>query len=235
MEFHGINKTTLLDFPKHLACTVFTGRCNLRCPFCHNADLVLQPDTQPVITEETVLSFLERRKGTLEGICVTGGEPTLQKDLLPFLARCKELGYLTKLDTNGTRPDVIRAALEQNLLDYIAMDIKNSPARYAETAGLSAVRFSDFENSVELIKNSGLPYEFRTTVVKELHTKEDLLAIGEWLQGAKCYALQAFRDSGNLIQSGLSGYSGKELAAFRELLLPYFDEVLLRGTDYQKK
>ena len=112
MEFHGINKTTLLDFPKHIACTVFTGRCNLRCPFCHNGDLVLQPDSQPFITEEKILSFLERRKDTLEGICITGGEPTLQKDLLPFLRKCKDLGYLTKLDTNGTRPDVIQAALE---------------------------------------------------------------------------------------------------------------------------
>jgi len=231
MEFHGFNKTTLLDFPKHLACTAFTGRCNLRCPFCHNADLVLQPDSQPVITEEAVISFLERRKDTLEGICITGGEPTLQKDLLPFLTKCKEMGYLTKLDTNGTRPDVIRAALDAKLLDYIAMDIKNNPARYAETCGLSSVRFSDFEESVALIKSSGLPYEFRTTAVKEFHTKADLLAIGEWLKGAKTYALQAFKDSGNLIQPGLSGYSGDELTAFRELLLPYFDEVLLRGVE----
>ena len=193
--------------------------------------MVLQPDSQPVITEEAVISFLERRKDTLEGICITGGEPTLQKDLLPFLTKCKEMGYLTKLDTNGTRPDVIRAALDATLLDYIAMDIKNNPARYAETCGLSSVRFSDFEESVALIKSSGLPYEFRTTVVKEFHTKEDLLAIGEWLKGAKTYALQAFKDSGNLIQPGLSGYTKDELTAFRELLVPYFGEVLLRGID----
>ena len=141
------------------------------------------------------------------------------------------MGYLTKLDTNGTRPDVIRAALDAKLLDYIAMDIKNSPARYAETCGLSSVRFSDFEESVELIKSSGLPYEFRTTVVREFHTKDDFLAIGEWLRGAKCYALQAFKDSGNLIQPGLSGYSREELTSYRELLAPYFDEVLLRGID----
>ena len=231
MEFHGINKTTLLDFPKHIACTVFTGCCNLRCPFCHNGDLVLQPDSQPFITEEKILSFLERRKDTLEGICITGGEPTLQKDLLNFLRKCKDMGYLTKLDTNGTRPDVIQAALEAKLLDYIAMDIKNSPARYAETCGLSNVRFSDFETSVELIKKSGIPYEFRTTVVKEFHTKEDFIAIGEWLKGSSLYALQAFKDSGNLIQPGLSGYTKDELTAFCELLAPYFDEVLLRGVD----
>ena len=231
MEFHGMNKLTLLDFPKHLACTVFTGRCNLRCPFCHNADLVLCPESQPQIPEDTVISFLERRKDSLEGICITGGEPTLQSDLLPFLRRCKELGYLTKLDTNGTRPDVIKAALDANLLDYIAMDIKNCPARYAETAGLTNVRFSAFKESVELIKNSGLPYEFRTTVVKEFHTREDLLAIGEWLAGAKCYALQAFKDSGNLIKPGLSGYTREELQDFRHMLTPYFDEVLLRGID----
>ena len=231
MEFHGMNKLTLLDFPKHLACTVFTGRCNLRCPFCHNADLVLCPESQPQIPEDTVISFLERRKDSLEGICITGGEPTLQSDLLPFLRRCKELGYLTKLDTNGTRPDVIKAALDANLLDYIAMDIKNCPARYAETAGLTNVRFSAFKESVELIKNSGLPYEFRTTVVKEFHTREDLLAIGEWLAGAKCSALQAFKDSGNLIKPGLSGYTREELQDFRHMLTPYFDEVLLRGID----
>lgn len=231
MEFHGLNKLTLLDFPKHLACTVFTGRCNLRCPFCHNADLVLHPESEPQIPEDTVISFLERRKDSLEGICITGGEPTLQSDLLPFLERCKSLGYLTKLDTNGTRPDVIRAALEANLLDYIAMDIKNCPARYAETAGLTNVRFSAFIESVELIKNCGLPYEFRTTVVKEFHTREDLLAVGEWLAGAKCYALQAFKDSGRLIQPGLSGYTREELQEFRHMLTPYFDELLLRGID----
>lgn len=231
MEFHGISKLTLLDFPKHLACTVFTGRCNLRCPFCHNADLVLAPESQPAIPEEDIFTFLSRRRDSLEGICITGGEPTLQKDLLPFLTRCKELGYLTKLDTNGTRPDVIRTALDAKLLDYIAMDIKNCPARYAETCGLSTVRFSAFEESVDLIRNSGLPYEFRTTVVKEFHTKEDLLAIGEWLKGSATYALQAFKDSGNLIAPGLSGYTKDELTAFREMLLPYFDEVLLRGID----
>ena len=141
------------------------------------------------------------------------------------------MGYLTKLDTNGTRPDIIREALNANLLDYIAMDIKNSPARYAETCGLSSVRFSDFEESVALIRNSGLPYEFRTTVVKEFHTKEDFIAIGEWLKGSSLYALQAFKDSGNLIKPGLSGYSKDELNTFRELLVPYFDEVLLRGVD----
>ena len=231
MEFHGISKLTLLDFPKHLACTVFTGRCNLRCPFCHNADLVLAPESQPAIPKEEIFTFLTRRRDSLEGICITGGEPTLQKDLLTFLNRCKELGYLTKLDTNGTRPDVIRAALDAGLLDYIAMDIKNCPARYAETCGLSSVRFSAFEESVDLIRNSGLPYEFRTTVVKEFHTKEDLLAIGEWLKGSSTYALQACKDSGNLISPGLSGYTKDELTAFRDMLLPYFNEVLLRGID----
>lgn len=231
MEFHGLNKLTLLDFPKHLACTVFTGRCNLRCPFCHNADLVLYPETEPQLPEDTVLSFLEQRKDSLEGICITGGEPTLQSDLLSFLHRCKSLGYLVKLDTNGTRPDVIKAALEEQLLDYIAMDIKNCPARYAETAGLSTIRFSAFEESVALIQGSGLPYEFRTTVVKEFHRREDLLSIGAWLSGAKCYVLQAFKDSGRLIQPGLSGYKKDELQQFRAMLVPYFGEVVLRGVD----
>lgn len=231
MEFHGLNKLTLLDFPEHLACTVFTGHCNLRCPFCHNAGLVLSPENEPVIKPEEVFRFLEKRQGTLEGICVTGGEPTLQADLLPFLRHCKELGYLVKLDTNGTRPDVLSAALSENLLDYIAMDIKNCPARYAETAGLSLVRLSAFEESIALIRGSGIPYEFRTTVVREFHTKEDLLSIGEWLKGSRRYALQAFLDSGSLIGSGLSGYPVEELQKFKVLLLPYFEEVLLRGVD----
>lgn len=231
MEFHGLNKLTLLDFPEHLACTVFTGHCNLRCPFCHNAGLVLSPENEPVIKPEEVFRFLEKRQGTLEGICVTGGEPTLQADLLPFLRHCKELGYLVKLDTNGTRPDVLSAALSENLLDYIAMDIKNCPARYAETAGLSLVRLSAFEESIALIRGSGIPYEFRTTVVREFHTKEDLLSIGEWLKGSRRYALQAFLDSGSLIGSGLSGYPVEELQKFKALLLPYFEEVLLRGVD----
>lgn len=231
MEFHGINKLTLLDYPEHLACTLFTGRCNLRCPFCHNAGLVLAPEAEPRIPTEEILQFLKKRSGTLEGVCVTGGEPTLQPDLLSFLRECKELGYLVKLDTNGTRPDVLEKALASGLLDYIAMDIKNCPDRYAETAGLSGIRLSAFEDSIRLIRGSGLPYEFRTTVVRELHTREDLLAIGEWLKGSKTYVLQAFVDSGSLIGTGLSGYDAKDLHAFCELLLPYFENVLLRGVD----
>lgn len=231
MELHGLNKLTLLDFPGHLACTVFTGRCNLRCPFCHNAGLVLSPEKEPVLDTEEVFRFLEKRKTTLEGICITGGEPTLQNDLLPFLRRCKELGYLVKLDTNGTRPDILSTVLDGRLADYIAMDIKNCPARYAETAGLSSVRLSALEESISLIRESALPYEFRTTVVREFHTEQDLLSIGEWLNGSVRYALQAFLNSGSLIGSGLSGYSAKELQAFRTLLHPYFGEVLLRGTD----
>lgn len=231
MEIHGLNKLTLLDYPKHLACTIFTGRCNLRCPFCHNAGLVLTPDTEPVWDPITVFSFLEKRRDTLEGVCITGGEPTLQSDLLLFIRKCKELGYLVKLDTNGTRPDVLREALSQNLLDYVAMDIKNCPEQYAKTSGLSAIKFSAIEESIALIRNSGISYEFRTTVVRELHTKENLLAIGEWIKGAPLYALQTFKDSGNLIDPTLSGYSGEEMAEFVKLLQPYFGEVALRGTD----
>lgn len=231
MEFHGINKLTLLDYPKHLACTLFTGGCNLRCPFCHNAPLVLNPEAEPRIDLNELLHFLKKRTGILEGICITGGEPTLQPDLADFMKQCKDLGYLIKLDTNGTRPDVIEHVIKDHLVDYIAMDIKNCPDRYAETVGLPSVRFSAFEESIELIRTNGLPYEFRTTVVRELHTKEDLLAIGKWLKGSNTYVLQAFQDSGALIGSGLSGYSAKELQSFTTLLTPYFDRVLLRGAD----
>lgn len=235
MEIHGLNKLTLLDYPEHLACTIFTGRCNLRCPFCHNAGLVLFPEREPEISESELFSFLEKRRGTLEGVCITGGEPTLQQDLLPFIKKVKELSYLVKLDTNGTRPDVLRLLLKENVLSYIAMDIKNCKEKYASTCGLSSVRLESFEESIALIKESGLPYEFRTTLVKEFHTADDLLKIGLWLKGAKRYALQAFLDSGELITGGLHRHETSELVEFRSMLTPYFDEVLLRGVDQNTK
>ena len=178
MQLHGLYKLTLLDFPEHLACTVFTGHCNLRCPFCHNAELVLRPDTQPCILEENFFSFLQTRQGILEGVCITGGEPTLQPDLLPFLRKIKELGFRIKLDTNGTRPDVLEALFAERLLDYVAMDIKNTKEKYALSAGISSFDLTPIEKSIALIRQYAPDYEFRTTVVQGLHTKEDLLDIG---------------------------------------------------------
>lgn len=232
MRLHGFNKVTLLDYPGLLACTLFTGNCNLRCLFCHNASLVLRPDSEPEIAADEVLSYLKKRRGVLEGVCITGGEPTLQADLIPFIKDVKALGYQVKLDTNGTRPDVLKQLYAEHLPDYIAMDIKNSKEQYARTVGAAnapAFRLEEIEESAALLRGGEIPYEFRTTVVKEFHTKETLLAVADWLNGARCYALQAFIDSGDLISGGLHGFSKEELLAFRELLLPYFGTVLLRG------
>ena len=229
MQLHGLYKLTLLDFPEHLACTVFTGHCNLRCPFCHNAELVLRPDTQPCILEENFFSFLQTRQGILEGVCITGGEPTLQPDLLPFLRKIKELGFRIKLDTNGTRPDVLEALFAERLLDYVAMDIKNTKEKYALSAGISSFDLTPIEKSIALIRQYAPDYEFRTTVVQGLHTKEDLLDICTWLTGAKRYALQTFRNSGSLLAAdGLEAFSASEMNCFKEFLLPFFEEIVVR-------
>ncbi len=237
MKIHGLNKLTLLDYPGHMACTVFTGCCNLRCPFCQNASLVLFPDSQPVIPEDEFFAFLKKRREMLEGVCITGGEPTLSTDLPEFLRNIHELGYLIKLDTNGTNPTLLRQLLADRLVDYVAMDIKASRAGYAAAVGLPDYDTSRIEESAALLMHDTIPYEFRTTVVRELHTREDFLDIADWLHGARAYYLQAFRDSGELIASfcpdspTLSSYNKKELEEFLTLLAPSFDTVGLRGIE----
>ena len=166
MQIFGFNKTTLLDFPEHVACTVFTGGCNFRCPFCQNGDLVLHGGSLPVLDEEEVFGVLRKRKGILTGVCVTGGEPTLQRDLDVFLSRVKELGYLVKLDSNGYRPEVLQSLRERGLVDYFAMDIKSSPENYARTAGVKELDMGLIRESVDFIRSCGLDYEFRTTVFR---------------------------------------------------------------------
>ena len=198
MQIFGFNKTTLLDFPEHVACTVFTGGCNFRCPFCQNGDLVLHGGSLPVLDEEEVFRVLRKRKGILTGVCVTGGEPTLQRDLDVFLSRVKELGYLVKLDSNGYRPEVLQSLCERGLVDYFAMDIKSSPENYARTAGVKELDMGLIRESVDFIRSCGLDYEFRTTVVRELHSSGDFLSIGEWLKGCKAYFLQSYVESEGL-------------------------------------
>lgn len=198
MRIQGLNKTTLLDYPEHVAATVFTGGCNFRCPFCHNAGLVLWPEAGEGIAEEEVLGFLQKRKGLLQGVCITGGEPTLQPDLPAFIQKVKELGYLVKLDTNGYRPEVLRGLLEGKLLDYVAMDIKASKENYARAAGVCNMDLSQIEESVALLKSSGIPYEFRTTVVKGIHCMAEFEEIGKWLAGSRAYYLQAYREDENV-------------------------------------
>ncbi len=237
MKIHGLNKLTLLDYPGHMACLIFTGACNYRCPFCHNASLVLNPNSQPAISEDEIFSFLQSRKGILEGVCISGGEPTLQADLPEFIRKIRAMDFHVKLDTNGSRPGILKALLDEGLLDYVSMDIKNAPKKYLTTIG-----FSGFNNlitdsvrqSAELLMQSSIPYEFRTTVVKELHSEEDLLTIGKWLNGAKAYYLQSFRDSESLVGAALGqfhAYEPEQMRAFRDMLKPYFETVEVRGID----
>lgn len=235
MIIHSLAKLTLLDFPGHIACTVFTGHCNLRCPFCHNAPLVLSPDTQPVLSDDALFTFLKKRRGTLEGVCVTGGEPTLAPDLPAFLNKLKALGYLVKLDTNGTNPALLRRVVAEGLVDYVAMDIKSSLPRYPEAVGIPTFQTGAVEESAAFLMQSGIPYEFRTTTLRELHDAATFSEIGRWLNGARAYYLQAFQADGDLIHNhlqtpmALTAYSAMEMEEFVTLLTPYFDTVGLRG------
>ncbi|MBQ7637102.1 MAG: anaerobic ribonucleoside-triphosphate reductase activating protein [Lachnospiraceae bacterium] len=201
MVIHGLSKLTLLDYPGHLACTVFTGACNMRCPFCHNASLVLAPHKCPTIPEEEFFDFLKSRKGKLEGVCITGGEPTLQKDLATFIEKIRSLGFLVKLDSNGYRPDILWELIKSDLINMIAMDVKNSPKKYARTIGLPPEAFNvdEIDRSISILKSTGINHEFRTTVVRELHDPEDIVKIAQWIEGDSPYFLQAYKDSGDVI------------------------------------
>ncbi len=229
MQIHGLNKTTLLDYPEHVAATVFTGGCNFRCPFCHNSGLVLNPGSLNQIPEAEVLAYLHKRKGILEGVCITGGEPTLQPDLAEFIGKIKSMGYLVKLDTNGYRPKVLRDLLNCELLDYIAMDIKACRENYAVAAGVPGLDVAIIAESIEIIKNSGIPYEFRTTVVQGIHNVEEFEEIGKWLMGSRAYYLQAFRESENMI--AYNSFSKSEMERMASLARKYIEKVKLRGID----
>ena len=227
MNIQGYQKLTLLDFPSRVACTVFTGGCNLRCPFCHNAGLVRTPFSSEN-SEEELLSYLSSRRGLLDGVCVTGGEPLLQPDLPSFLQRIKDMGYAVKLDTNGSLPDKLAALLATGLVDYVAMDVKSSPAGYAAATGREG-DVAPFLQSIHLLENSGIPHEFRTTVVKGIHTAADIEAIGQLLSGTARYFLQPFRDTGNLLGHGCSAFSEAEMSAFLDIAKKYIPAAELRG------
>ena len=218
MFIAGMQKLTLLDFPGVVACTLFTAGCNFRCPWCHNAGLVLPDEmSDRVLESEEVLSFLEKRKGVLDGVCVTGGEPLLQAELPDFLRRVKGLGYRVKLDTNGSFPERLEALVRESLVDRVAMDIKNGPSRYAETVGRKDLDLSAVTASKDFLLSDPVDYEFRTTVVRGLHTKESLLEAADWIAGAKQWFLQQSKDSGNLIHGeGLSAYTDSEMRALLE-------------------
>ncbi len=231
MNIYGFNKTTLLDYPGKLAATIFLGGCNFRCPFCHNSSLVFLPDSLEIIKEETIFHTLNARKGILEGICITGGEPTLSPDLCEFITKIKNLGYLVKLDTNGSNPKKLKELVTMGLIDYVAMDIKNTKEKYRSSAGLGSLALPPILESVDYLLSSPVSYEFRTTVVKELHTSKDLFDIGLWIKGAKAYYLQVYEDSEDVINPGYSSYSPKEMHAFCHMLKPYAQTVSLRGID----
>lgn len=229
MNVQGYQKLTLLDFPEHVACTVFTGGCNLRCPFCHNASLVLSP-RESANLEEEVLSYLAGRKGILEGVCVTGGEPLLQPDLSDFVKQVKNMGYSVKLDTNGSDPDALDALLATGMIDYVAMDIKSSPEHYEAAIG-KAFPIERFQRSAEIIRSSGILHEFRTTLVKGIHRVEDMDGIGKWLAGEEKYFLQAFVDSGNLLGKGFEAFSAEETREFLQTIRKYIPTAKLRGQE----
>lgn len=231
MKIYGLNKTTLLDYPGRVAATIFLGGCNFRCPFCQNSSLVLSPDRQSEIPEEEVLSFLKKRKGILEGVCVTGGEPTLSPELPEFLKKIQDLGYPVKLDTNGSRPQVLKDLASRNLIQMTAVDIKACPNNYPSLCGLVHPDLDSIKETVDFLINGSLDYEFRTTVVRELHTEQDFIQIGQWIAGAKAYYLQAYRDSEEVLQPGFSSYSQKELMYFRDILKRTIPLVELRGID----
>lgn len=231
MQIHGLNKTTLLDYPGRVAATVFTGVCNFRCPFCHNGNLVICPETQPLIAEEEVLAHLKKRKGILTGVCVSGGEPTLQPDLPDFLIKIKELDYQVKLDTNGYRPDILQALIQEKLIDYVAMDIKSGKDGYAKICGVSSLDFSRIEESIHTLIVSGLNYEFRTTVVRELHSEKDFRQIAELISGCRAYYLQGYVYSPQVLHPGFHACSKEEMEHFRTLLLPSVPQTELRGID----
>lgn len=228
MNIQFYQKLTLLDYPSKTACTVFTYGCNLRCPFCHNASLVTRPAEEKV-DEEEFMKFLDKRKNLLDGVCITGGEPLLQPDIERFISDIKAKGFLVKLDTNGFFPDKLKSVLDAGLVDYVAMDIKNSPEKYALTCGIEKVDMEKIFKSVDILKNSGVDFEFRTTAVKGFHEISDFESIGKWLSGKSKYYIQCFKDSGDTIEKNLSAFSENELETLKNAALPYLPSTKLRG------
>lgn len=231
IKIGGLQKLTLLDYPDLAASTVFTAGCNFKCPFCHNRDLVFLPEDYEYFDEEKVLAYLQKRQGLLDGVCVSGGEPLLQKGLKPFLQKIRDMGYRIKLDTNGSSPDLLKELAADGLVDYVAMDIKNCRDRYAITCGMNPETFhlEKIEESVQYLLEGHVDYEFRTTVVRELHDLKSLSEAAQWIQGAKRYYLQQFNDSGTLIQEGFTAYDRKEMEVLLEEVRKYVPGAALRG------
>ena len=230
MQIAGLQKLTLLDYPGHVACTVFTPGCNFRCPFCHNAPLVLPERLGCDTTEDEVLAFLKKRVGILDGVAITGGEPLLHKDISAFLEKVRALGFRVKLDTNGSFPDHLIALVRGGLVDRVAMDVKNAPALYGKTVGIADFDLAPVERSKDFLLSGAVEYEFRTTVVRGLHTRESLIEAARWIEGAKEYYLQQFKDSGDVIAiEGLGAFDEKEMHELADAVRPIVPAVEVRG------
>ncbi|MDA3847852.1 MAG: anaerobic ribonucleoside-triphosphate reductase activating protein [Vallitaleaceae bacterium] len=228
MNIAGLTKTTLLDYPNHVACTVYIHGCNLNCPFCHNGQLLSVNNKAP-LAETAIFEFLIKRRNVLDGICITGGEPTLQPGLIPFIKKVKALGMKIKLDTNGLKPKVLAHLIEDNLIDYIAMDIKNSKEHYPRTVGINTVDITKINQSIGLIKASGIPYEFRTTVMREFHTIDGLISIAQWLGRVDNYTLQNYKKSDNqLTDVTYTAFEKSELETYRTRLSPYYLSIKVK-------
>ncbi len=228
MKIHGLQKMTLLDYPGRVACTVFLGGCDLNCPFCHNAELI-DGTAEPIMDEKELLAFLDKRKGLLDGVAFTGGEPTLRKDLGDLFRSIKALGYPIKLDTNGLHPDRLRALLEEGLVDYVAMDIKAGPENYARVCGVETVDLDRIQKSISLLMQSGIDYEFRTTAVDELHTQSDFEAIASMIAGAKAYYLQAFVDRDSVVYENFHAPTKKCMELYCSIVRKTVPNAALRG------
>lgn len=234
MKITGLQKLTLLDYPGKVACTVFLGGCNFRCPFCHNSDL-LDGETEALMDDEAFLAFLKKRTGLLDAVCVSGGEPTLQPELPRFLESIKALGFLVKLDTNGYRPEVLQDLVKAGLVDYVAMDVKNGPSAYAATVGRSNMDLERIAQSLRFLMEGDLPYELRTTVVEELHSEASIAEMGQWLSSLSApqkpdkLFLQCFVDRESVLQSGLHAPQAETLKKYVEILTPYVGQIALRG------
>lgn len=229
MNICGFEKFSLVDYDNYVTCTIFTKGCNFTCPFCHNSSLVLPEYYAEKIPEDEVFDYLTARKKLVDAVCISGGEPTLQPDLIPFIEKVKGLGFLVKLDSNGTHPEIIKELIDKKLIDYVAMDIKNSLEKYALTTGEKSVDLSKIQQSIKLLMTSGIKYEFRTTLINEYHTAQDIKNIAKLIDGAEIYALQKFVDNGECISHGLTEVPKEVVDEYIDILKPHIKNIKVRG------
>lgn len=229
MRLSGFQKMTMLDYPGKVACTLFTAGCNLRCPFCHNSFLVTRIDASDYFEEEEIFSYLEKRKGLLDGVAVTGGEPLMQPGIFDLMRKIKGMGLAVKLDTNGTFPERLERVIAEKLADYVAMDVKNCPDQYAATVGVPDFDVAPIEKSIDILKSSGIPFEFRTTVVAQFHNVENIAKLAKWIAPVGRYYLQNFVDSGNLIGEGMTGVEKSVMLEMQKEAAKYIPNTQIRG------